>query len=202
MIGAREGKNDELFYEVKGAVEALLNKFGLSDVWYDDYQAEPGAIDSLLWLPSQSAKVRVGREGLGFLGAVSPSVLKKLGLGGRVFLFDLDFEKLSALALEEQEYQPLSPYPEAVRDLALLVPRGTRVAEVLNVINRAGGKLVRDVDLFDLYEGEELPKGKKNLAFHIIYQASDRTLNSREIEGVHQQIVKALEEQGGWEVRR
>jgi len=83
-----------------------------------------------------------------------------------------------------------------------LVPRNVLVEEVLNKIEIAGGGLVRDVDLFDIYEGEELPDGKKNLAFHIIYQAEDRTLSSAEINKIHKKIISALEENPEWQVRK
>jgi len=62
--------------------------------------------------------------------------------------------------------------------------------------------LVRDIDLFDIYEGEELPEGKKNLAFHLIYQAQDRTLSSKEIDEIHSKIIKTLESEPEWQVRR
>ena len=76
------------------------------------------------------------------------------------------------------------------------------MAEVLNKINAAGGPLVRDVDLFDMYEGEGIEEGKKSLAFHIIYQAEDRTLSSKEVNQIHQKIIKSLEENPEWQVRR
>ncbi len=80
--------------------------------------------------------------------------------------------------------------------------RDVRVEEVLNKIEFSGGNLVRDIDLFDIYEGEEMPEGKKNLAFHIIYQAEDRTLASEEIDKIQQKIIEALEENPDWEVRK
>ncbi|MBU0476617.1 phenylalanine--tRNA ligase subunit beta, partial [Patescibacteria group bacterium] len=89
-----------------------------------------------------------------------------------------------------------------IRDLAVLVPQGVLVEEVLNRINRIGGLLVRDVDLFDIYEGEGIVDGKKNLAFHIIYQAEDRTLKTKEIDEIHNKIIKSLEKEVEWEVRK
>ena len=86
--------------------------------------------------------------------------------------------------------------------MAVLVPRQVRVEEVLNKIETVGGSLVRDIDLFDIYEGEELPEGKKNLAFHIIYQAEDRTLSSKEIDEIQNKIIKTLESMPGWQVRK
>ena len=89
-----------------------------------------------------------------------------------------------------------------MRDLAVLVPREVKVVEVLNLINTAGGPLVRDVDLFDIYEGEAIPEGKKNLAFHIIYQAPDRTLRKEEIDVLQEKIIETLEQNPEWEVRK
>ena len=76
------------------------------------------------------------------------------------------------------------------------------VQDVLNKIEVAGGNLVRDVDLFDIYEGENLPEGKKNLAFHIVYQSETRTLSSEEIDKTHQKIINALEKEPDWQVRK
>ena len=139
---------------------------------------------------------------IGFLGEISSKILQALKIKGEIVLFDIDFEKLIKLCSEEHEYQPISQYPAAVRDIAMLVPLEVRVEEVLNKMNLVGGSLIRDIDLFDIYEGEELPAGKKNLAFHIIYQAENRTLKSNEIDKIQKKIIKALEKEPEWEVRK
>ena len=162
------------FYYLKGVIDLLLNKLGISDIQYE----ERGL---------RVALIKVNGTALGFL---------------KEKVFELDFEKLQKLASEEHQYHPLSKFPSAVRDLAILVPRETKVVEVLNKINAAGGRLVRDIDLFDIYQGTELPQGKKNLAFHIVYQAEDRTLKSEEIDKIHQKIIKTLEKKPRWQVRK
>ncbi len=162
------------FYYLKGVIDLLLNKLGISDIQYE----ERGL---------RVALIKVNGTALGFL---------------KEKVFELDFEKLQKLASEEHQYHPLSKFPSAVRDLAILVPRETKVVEVLNKINAAGGRLVRDIDLFDIYQGTELPPGKKNLAFHIVYQAEDRTLKSEEIDKIHQKIIKTLEKKPRWQVRK
>ncbi|RLC38448.1 MAG: phenylalanine--tRNA ligase subunit beta [Candidatus Nealsonbacteria bacterium] len=205
MLGgviAKKRMGDEGFYELKGIVDLLLNKLGISNVWYDDYQQTPEESHLEIWHPRKSAEIKTDGQELGFLGEIHPKILEELEIAEKVFVFDLNFEKLKKLASEEHEYQPISIHPAAVRDLAVLVPLRTKTVEVLNVINAAGGKLVRDVDLFDVYSGEGIPEGKENLAFHIIYQAEDRTLSSKEIDEVHQRIIKALEENPEWEVRK
>jgi len=201
-ILTRKDIKDEGFYELKGVVDSLLNKLGISNIRYDDYKATPEESHLSLWHPKKCAEIKIDGQEIGFLGQIHPKISEDLGIKEKIFVFDLNFEKLIKLVSEEHEYQPISFQPAAVRDLALLVPRGTKVVEVLNKINRAGGKLVRDVDLFDIYSGEEIGQGKENFAFHIIYQAEDRTLSSKEIDEVHQRIIKALEKNIRWEVRK
>jgi len=195
-------ENDEGFYLLKGSLDALFEKMAIAGYWYDEYKPTPEQSRSLIWQKARSAEIKMDSQEIGFLGEISTRVLKSLKIKGRVVLFEIDFEKLQELASEEHQYQPVSPYPSAIRDLAVLIPRNVKVADLLNVINSQGGSLVRDVDLFDIYEGEELPSGKKNLAFHIVYQAEDRTLTSGEIDKVHKKIVKSLEENPEWEVRK
>ena len=115
--------------------------------------------------------------------------------------FQIDMGVLSKLASEEQDYQPTSKFPAAVRDIAILVPQEVKVVDVLNVVNAVGGKLVRDVDLFDMYEGEEIEEGRKNLAFHIIYQSDEKTLTGKEADAIHSKIIKSLNNNPAWEVR-
>jgi len=164
------------FYRLKGIIDTLLNRLRITDVWYDEATEK-----------NIRAEVKVGNDLLGWLGDN---------------IFELDFEKIVELATEERIYLAPSKYPAMVRDIALLVERGTKVVEVLNLINAAGGQLVRDVDLFDMYEGEEIPQGKKNLAFHIIYQSDDHTLTDKEVNKLQEKIINALDKEGGWEVRR
>jgi len=188
----------DAFYQAKGVVDSLLNKLGISNVWYDEYKPTPEQSKISIWHKERCAEIKVDGQEIGFLGEISSGIFKKT----KVVIFDIDFEKLIKLCSEEHEYQPISQYPAAIRDLAVLVPLDVKVVDVLNKINVAGGALVRDVDLFDIYEGEGIVQGKKNLAFHIIYQAEDRTLKSKEIDKIHQKIIKILEENPEWEVRK
>jgi len=190
------------FFEAKGVVDLLLQKLGISSTWYDEYQPTPEESKLLVWHPRKCAEIKVDGEEIGFLGEISQRILENLKITEKVLIFDIDFEKLSRLCSEEHEYQPISRYPAAVRDIAILVPRDVRVEEVLNKIEEAGGDLIRDIDLFDIYEGEELPKEKKNLAFHIIYQAQDRTLASEEIDKIQHKIIEVLEKESDWQVRK
>ncbi len=156
------------FYRIKGMVDTLFNRIGISDVWYHD--------------SDNKAEIKVGNDLLG--------QFDKNG-------FEINFEKLVELATEERVYTAPSKYPTMVRDIALWVNQSTKIIEVLNIINSAGGSLVRDVDLFDMYQGDN----KKSLAFHIIFQSNERTLTDKEVNQLQDKIIKALEGQD-WEVRK
>ncbi len=190
------------FYQIKGMVDLLLNKMGISNVWYDDYRSSPEDSQKSFWNPMVSAEIKVDNQEIGFLGEISDKLLKKLKINNSLVVFELDFKKLKEIASQESAYSPVSVYPAAIRDLAVLVPSETKIIDVLNIINNQGGRLVVDVDVFDVYEGEEIPGGKKNFAFHLIYQAEDRTLKSEEIDKIQEKIIKALEKNPEWQVRK
>ena len=190
------------FYQLKGIIDSLLNSLGISNIFYDEHKPTPEESKISFWHPQKCAEIKTDGKEIGFLGEISPKITDKLEIKERVVLFDIDFEKLSQFVSEEHEFRPIFRFPAAVRDVAVLVPRNTKVVELLNKINAVGGKLIRDIDLFDIYEGTELPQGKKNLAFHIIYQAENRTLKAEEIDKIQNKIIKTLEKIPSWQVRK
>lgn len=201
LSGAIKLKKDS-FYQLKGSIDYLLNGLGLSDIYYDDYQATPDNSNINIWHTGRIAEIKVDGKEIGFLGEINEDILKLMKIKGKVAVFNLEFEKIKELAKEEHHYQEISSYPEAIRDLSIIVPNRIKVVDVLNIINRVGGMIVRDVDLFDIYEGENLEENMKSLAFHIIYQSKDKTLKSEEIDKIQQKIIKELEINPNWKVRR
>ncbi len=191
------------FFQLKGIVDTLLKQLGISDIFYDDWEASPSDSQNIFWDSQASAEIKIGGQEIGFLGKIFSGVLADMGLKSKkqVFAFEIDFKKLLEFCNEEIEYQKIYKYPSAIRDVAVLVPYAVKVVDILNTINIAGGNLVRDVDLFDFYEGDNLPEHKKSIAFHIIFQAEDRTLTSEEIDRAYKKIIKALEDNLDWELR-
>ena len=193
---------EEGFYAAKGIVDFLLQSLGITDVWYDDYKSKPQKSRAMLWHKGKSAEIRVGQEAIGFVGEISSATTANLKITKTVGAFHIDIDKLSKLASEEKEYHISSKYPSIVRDIAILTPPQTKVVDVMNVMNTAGGHLVQDIDLFDMYEGENLPEGKKSFAFHIVYQSYERTLKGKEVDALHNKIIKTIEKNPAWEVRK
>ncbi|MFH1551301.1 MAG: phenylalanine--tRNA ligase subunit beta [bacterium] len=199
-LNNKAGQADE-FYMLKGVFDMLLNRLRISDQWYDD-KIEKNSIVPDFCHSVRRAEIKVGNDCLGWLAEINNKTLDKMDIKSRVAGFDIDFEKLVNLANEERAYLTPSKYPAIVRDISILADQGTMVVEALNLINSAGGPLVCDVDLFDMYEGEGIPDNKKNLAFHIIFQSDDHTLTDKEVNKLQDKIIKALENEAGWEVRK
>jgi len=190
------------FYELKGEIEALLESLGLANTYFDSYRATPQKIIFPFWQEENIAEIKINGQEIGFLGQISNEVVNFYQIENSVYAFEIDFEKLLQFAVEEHEYESPSLYPEAIRDLAILVPQKTLAGEVIQKIHLIGGELIRDVEIFDIFEGPPLPEGKKNLAFHVIYQARDRTLSSKEVDKIQEKIINLLEENPSWEVRK
>jgi phenylalanyl-tRNA synthetase beta chain len=189
------------FFELKGVLDALFQKLGISEFFYDEFEPTPEESKISIWHPKKIAEIKLDNQEVGFLGQISRRVLKRFGIKNNLSVFDIDFEKLQKYCTEETIYQPLSKYPAAVRDISVLVPRNVLVEEVLEKIEMVS-PLIKDVDLFDIYEGEEIPEGKKNLSFHIIFQAKDHQVSPQEIDQIQSKIIQVLQENPEWEVRK
>ncbi len=200
-LSQKKAGGESLFFEAKGALDLLFSSLGLPERWFDNVKPTPETSPKALWEPGRGAEIKVGNEEIGFLGEVRASARELLGLKEPAVLFEIEFEKLLKLVQEEREYRPIPKYPAIIRDIAMLVDRNSRVADILNTMYSAGGPLVQDIDLFDYYEGEPLPEGKKNLAFHVIYQAEDRTLREEEAEKREAKIKAALKRAHRAEIR-
>lgn len=173
---------------MKGVVNLLLKKLGIAGASYEEFE--------------NGARINVNQSAVGCLGGFLPRILKALKISRPLTIFTLDFEALQKLSSEENNYCPISRFPSAMRDLAVLVPVKTKIAEVIAKMKQFGGVVTKEIDLFDIFEGDNISQGKKNLAFHIIYQSGDRTLSPEEIDEIHAKIVKGLEVEAGWEVRK
>jgi phenylalanyl-tRNA synthetase beta chain len=114
-------------------------------------------------------------------------------------LFELDFEKLVKLATEEIEFEEISPYPAQIRDISVFVPQDVLVESVVKKIQSVS-PLILDVDLIDIYQTEE--EERKSLTFRIIFQAKDRALDSKEVGNLMAKIIKVLEKDPNFEVRK
>lgn len=135
------------------------------------------------------------------LGEAHPEVAERFDLTTRTCLMELDLERLYLAVPEVVFNRPIARYPAAQRDLAIVLDASVPAASVLETITAAGSALLRSAALFDVYTGKGIPEGKKNLAYALTFQASERTLTDQEVERARADIVKALSSQFGAELR-
>jgi phenylalanyl-tRNA synthetase beta chain len=127
------------------------------------------------------------------VGELHPEVRARWDLAGRTVAgADLDVDGLASVAAGGPGFEPFSPYPAVHEDLAVVVDEGVPAADVAAVIRDAGGPLLVDLALFDVYRGEQAGAGKKSLAWSLTFQAPDKTLTSDASTAVRRRIVKAL----------
>ena len=182
------------FYDLKGVVETLLAGLGLDGTF------EPG--DHPAFHPGRCAQVNVGDDLVGVMGELHPLVREAFDLSEQpVCALELDLEHLLAQVGEVRTMQPISRFPAVVQDVALVVDENLSAEEVRQAILASGGQLLRDARLFDLYRGEQIPAGKKSLAYSLTYQADDRTLTDDEVAQVQERIVQHLAEELGAKLR-
>ena len=180
------GKGD--FFDMKGCVEAILDRLGITTgVTY-----EPKGEHSYLH-PGRKADIMMDGEVLGYLGEVHPEVADNYNLGTKTYVAVLDVAKLAEKADFDIKYQGVAKFPAVTRDISLVMKK-TVLAE--EVIRKSGGKLLEDYHLFDIYEGENVGKDEKSLAYSIRFRAKDRTLEDKDVSAVMDKILKKLENLG------
>ena len=173
------------FYDAKGVVELVLNRLGVSATY------EPS--DDPSFHPGRCAVIKVADAVIGVVGEVHPVVMDRLGLESpQVAAFELYLGPiLAALPAGQQQFEPLPRYPSATRDLALVMPTDVDAGQVTRLILRHRG--VDRADLFDIYAGENIAEGTKSLAFHVYFQARDRTLTNEEVNRSLDGLLRTLE---------
>ncbi|TYP49818.1 phenylalanine--tRNA ligase subunit beta [Thermosediminibacter litoriperuensis] len=174
------------FYYLKGAIETLLLKLKIRGaVFY------PGEHFSLH--PGRTAKISVDGEIAGFIGEVHPDVMENYGIEDkRAYVAELDLDLLLDKASTEVKFQPLPRFPAADRDVAIVVEEDVTAGSIMETIKEAGGELLENVELFDVYRGNQIPEGYKSLAFSLTYRAKDRTLTDEEINRLHSNITEHI----------
>jgi phenylalanyl-tRNA synthetase beta chain len=180
-----QGRDIVDFYDLKGTVETLLQDLGIAN-----YRFAPSEHPSLH--PGKTAAIFAGDTEIGVLGEVHPLVQEAFGLSKQVYMFELSVDSLIAAAALIPQYQALPKYPAITRDLALLVDNAIPATRIISTIQKAGGSLLKEVTIFDVYTGEQVPTGQKSMAFALVYQAQDRTLTDKEIEEVQKSILEEL----------
>lgn len=188
----RSGREQPLtWYEAKGTLESVFQQWDLPVEYQPDRRDDR-------FHPGRTASLWLQGDRLGTFGQLHPQLLQERGLPHPVYCFQLDLDVLLNHLMGEEDtvahFQPFSSYPAADRDLAFYVKTQTSVADLTRTMHKAGGKLLSGVELFDQYQGSNVPEGQRSLAFRLVYRADDRTLTDTEVDPCHQNIREALVE--------
>ena len=182
------------FFDIKGVVEGMLDQCGISD--YTIVHADHPAFH-----PGRQAEIRIADKTLCVFGEAHPEVLENYDLPHKAYLFELDFERLVDAVEPMKQFESIPIYPSVNRDLAIVLDVDTPASRPTEIIKSAGGELVFSLHLFDVYTGEQVPEGKKSLAFAIEYRSTTETLTDEIVDRIHGGILEQLERELGATLR-
>ena len=177
---------EEDFFSLKGSVETILESIRAVDVTYEAVHDNPS------FHPGRCARVLIQGEGVGVLGQIHPLVAANYGVDTDLYYAELSFDKLFAHRGADPEYVPLPKFPAVTRDIAVLVDQEITVGALEACIHEAAQSLLKEVALFDIYQGENLPAGKKSVAFNLVLRADDRSLTAQEADDEVKLILEQL----------
>jgi len=176
------------FYDLKGILEMLFSELHVAV----EYEASTHPS----YRPGRTARVLLNGRQLGVMGELHPLVVEQLDIRADgdqpVLAADIDLDALIPEIPTLYPYTPISPYPPVEEDLAVVVDKDVTTTAVEEVISKGGGYLLKDIRLFDVYEGEQVGKGKKSLAYHLTFQAPNKTLNDKVVTKQRKKIIGAL----------
>jgi phenylalanyl-tRNA synthetase beta chain len=183
------------FYDLKGLWELIVAKFALPEPELQR-SAQP------FLHPGQAVDLALSGQSVGYLGRIHPRIQAVYGLSQPVYLLELDLTLAGAWLNPEIEFCAPRKFPAVQRDLALVLPKEIAAAEVIAQIKANSGNLVETVELFDVYQGDQVPQGQRSLAFNLSYRSQERTLNDTEINQMQTELLKKLNAKYGAEIRK
>ncbi|MCI8720527.1 MAG: phenylalanine--tRNA ligase subunit beta [Oscillospiraceae bacterium] len=183
------------FFTMKGAVESVLRDLRIAGAAFRACQDDPS------YHPGRCAGVYAGEKLLGVMGQIHPAVAANYGVDCELYCAELSFEALLEAQGPGAEYHPLPRFPAVSRDIAVVCREEVTVGELKACIRKAGGRLLRDVVLFDIYRGQGVAEGSKSVAFSMTLRADDRSITAAEADGEVKDILTALEQELGATLR-
>ena len=182
------------FYAMKGAIEAILKDIRAKDV---HFEGPSGAPSDASYHPGRCATVWSGSDCIGVFGQIHPLVARNYGVDGELYCAELSFDELMNAKGPDPLYAPLPRFPAVTRDIAVVCGRDVTVGALEKCITRAGGKLLREVSLFDIYQGQGIPEDKKSVAFNLVLRSDEGTITAAQADEEVRDILAALESELG-----
>ena len=184
----RAAREEVNFYDIKGAVESLFDKD--SDLVFSRF-------DDPVFQRGECAAVKARGESLGLFGRVSDEVLARWDIKHKIYLAQLDLEKMMPLAAQQRSYQPIAEYPAIIRDISLAVKPEISFQKICGIVKRFGAPHLTSIKFLEEYRGDKIPQGHRGLIFSLSFQSAQRTLREEEINVLHDRICRALADELG-----
>ena len=179
------------FFNMKGVLEELFEKLGLHHAFtYNPKGGYP------FLHPGRQAAIQNGGDVIGYIGQLHPEVVDNYNMKGEVYVAVVDLPKLTALASFDRKYEGIAKFPASTRDLSMVMSKDIFVGQVEEVIKKYGGNLLENYELFDVYEGEQVGRGKKSVAYTMTFRAKDRNLEASEVNAITDKIIAGLQKMG------
>ena len=172
------------FYLIKGILENLLDYLGLKN----RYSFTTSDIPNMH--PGMSARVLLDRKEIGIIGRIHPTDSKD-----EIYICEISMDKLIT-NIKPIKYKEISKYPSIIKDMAFIMPKETEAKEVLDIIKKSGGRLLTDINIFDVYEGENIGDNEKSIAYSLTFNDSTKTLTDEEVNTLFDKIIKDVENKG------
>ena len=172
------------FYIIKGVLEELLYFLGYSGRYSLDVTKKlPNELH-----PGQSANIIVQGKNIGIIGKLHPSITKK-----DIYVFEINLDKLLEIHSNKMTYKDIPKFPSIEKDLAFIIDKNITSEEIENVIKKNGGKLLTNIEVFDIYTGDKIDKNKKSIAYNLTFRDNTRTLTEDEVMDIFNNIIKSVE---------
>lgn len=179
------------FFTMKGAVEEIISQVGMDGKLTYDPQAGKTFLH-----PGRQANIVYGDTVIGYLGEVHPKVAANYNIKERVYIAVLDMPEIVERSNFDKKYEGIAKFPAATRDISMVVPRDVLIGQIEDVFDKKGGSYLESYELFDIYEGNQILKGFKSVAYSLTFRAKDKNLEEEDITSAMNRILKALEEMG------
>lgn len=177
-------------FDLKGVIQSLSGELSVSDIHFVESR-HPFLADTA------NLQIRLGLEPVGILGELQSEIRARYDIAEKVFLAEIDLELLFKRRAIKKQFTPFSKYPVVLRDLALLVPKQVKAGALMEQIRHTSGALLKNVELFDVFESDKLPAGIKSLGVTMHFQSEERTLSSDEVNVLQEKILSDLKAQFG-----
>jgi len=182
-----DNKKDVDFYVIKGVAEEILDYLGYAGRYSF---VMPKQMPSQMH-PGQTAEISVNNDIVGMVGKLHPAIEKE-----NVYVLEINLDKLLAKKTGKMKFKEISKFPTISKDLAILIDKNISADEIAKVIKKAAGSLLTNTEIFDVYEGKNIPEGKRSIAYSLSFGANDRTLTDEEINNIMNKVIESLQKIG------